>query len=37
MMHDERSMMYHSWRMTHDGTPIVEVYQASWLGRLDKD
>ena len=23
--------------MTHDETPIVEVNQAIWLGRLDKD
>ena len=30
-------MMYHAWPMTHDGTPIEEVNQAIWLGRLDKD
>ena len=29
--------MYHALPMTHDGTPIVEVNQAIWLGHLEKD
>ena len=37
MIHDARCMMYHAWPMTHDGTPIAEVNQAIWLGRLYKD